>query len=185
LQAYSSAEQQSPVNGPSLGLLVAGFSTDADLAEIYRIEIDKGACSAPILSKGENETGYLWYGQPEALNRLLRGYDARLPAVFRGLLQQGGFQGDLDATVAQIMSQVDSLFEIPLYTPPMPIQDAIDLANFLVQTAIGFTRFRPGSPTVGGPTEIATVTKHDGFKWIKHKRYYDDRWVEMELWGRS
>jgi len=48
-----------------------------------------------------------------------------------------------------------------------------NLAEFLVQTAIGFTRFRAGSPTVGGPIEIAAITKHDGFLWVRHKEYYD------------
>ncbi len=38
---------------------------------------------------------------------------------------------------------------------------------------IGFTRFRAGSPTVGVPIEIAAITKHDGFRWVRHKEYYD------------
>ena len=57
----------------------------------------------------------------------------------------------------------------------MPIQDAIDLGEFLVDTAIRFSRFRSGSPTVGGPIEMAAITKYDGFKWIRHKHYYDPR----------
>jgi hypothetical protein len=46
------------------------------------------------------------------------------------------------------MPQIKAAFDIPLYSDPMPIQDAIDLAEFLAQTAIGFSRFRAGSPTV-------------------------------------
>ena len=45
--------------------------------------------------------------------------------------------------------------------------DAIDLADLLVQTAIGFKRFRAGSATVGGPMEIAAFTKHDDFITIE------------------
>ncbi len=170
------APATAPPQRPSLGLLIAGFSKGADLAEIYRIEINDGKCPGPILAKPAAETGYLWYGQPDALNRLLLGYDAGLRSVFEQLLQQGGVAAaQLGGVVDGLMAQVTQGFDIPLYTPPMPIQDAIDLAEFLVQTAIGFTRFRAGSPTVGGPIEIAAITKHDGFLWVRHKEYYDRR----------
>jgi hypothetical protein len=165
-----------PPERPSLGLLVAGFSTGADLAEVYRIEINAGTCPAPILAKPAPETGYLWYGQPEALNRLLEGYDARLRMVFEQIFQQMGMPADQIGPQAEaLMPQIKAAFDIPLYTDPMPIQDAIDLAEFLAQTASGFSRFRAGSRTVGGPIEIAAITKHDGFKWITHKQYYEER----------
>jgi hypothetical protein len=67
---------------PSLGLLIAGFSSGADLAEVFRIEINNGNCPAPILAKAAADTGYLWYGQPDALDRLLLGFDAGLRSVF-------------------------------------------------------------------------------------------------------
>ena len=54
----------------------------------------------------------------------------------------------------------------------MPIQDAIDLAEFLVELTIKWSRFTPGPPTVGGPIEIAAITRHEGFKWIRRKQYY-------------
>jgi len=36
-----------------------------------------------------------------------------------------------------------------------------------------FTRFLPGAKIIGGPIEIAAITKHEGFKWISRKHYYD------------
>lgn len=54
----------------------------------------------------------------------------------------------------------------------MPFQDALDLAEFLVDLTIRYTRFTPGAGTVGGPIELAGITKHEGFKWIKRKHYY-------------
>ena len=55
----------------------------------------------------------------------------------------------------------------------MPIQDAIDLAIFLVETAANYSKFTPGDNKIGGPIEVATITKYEGFKWIKRKNYYD------------
>ncbi len=54
----------------------------------------------------------------------------------------------------------------------MPFRDALDLAEFLVDLTIRLTRFMPGPPTVGGPIEVAGITRHEGFKWIKRKHYY-------------
>ncbi len=62
---------------------------------------------------------------------------------------------------------------IPFIIGAMPIQDAIDLAAFLVGTTINFSKFSPGASTVGGPIDIAVITKHEGFKWIKRKYYYN------------
>ncbi|KUO76255.1 MAG: hypothetical protein APF81_03475 [Desulfosporosinus sp. BRH_c37] len=54
----------------------------------------------------------------------------------------------------------------------MPIQDGIDLLDYLVQTAKDYYKYVPGSQTVGGPTEITAITKHEGFNWVKRKHFY-------------
>ena len=62
-----------------------------------------------------------------------------------------------------------------LSVPAMPIQDAIDLARFLVETTIGFVRFSVFLPkSVGGAVEIAAITKHEGFRWVQRKSFYPD-----------
>ena len=55
----------------------------------------------------------------------------------------------------------------------MPIQDAVDLATFLVDFTKAVVRFSPGAPIVGGKTEVAAITKHESFKWVSRKHYYD------------
>ena len=74
-------------------------------------------------------------------------------------------------TAADIMSARQQV-ETPLVHSSMPVQDAIDLADFLVDVTKRYFAFLPGANVVGGDTEIATVTKHEGFKWIKRKHYY-------------
>jgi hypothetical protein len=54
----------------------------------------------------------------------------------------------------------------------MPFQDALDLAEFMVDATIKMTRFVPGASIVGGPIELAGITKHEGFKWVRRKHYY-------------
>jgi hypothetical protein len=61
---------------------------------------------------------------------------------------------------------------LQLISAPMPIQDAAELAEFLAETAVKTSHFAPGAATVGGPIELAAITKHEGYKWIKRKYYY-------------
>ena len=48
----------------------------------------------------------------------------------------------------------------------------IGRASLRVDCTIGFQRFMPGPDTVGGPVEVAAITKHEGFKWIARKHYF-------------
>jgi hypothetical protein len=70
--------------------------------------------------------------------------------------------------VAKLISKL----HIPLVLAAMPIQDAIELAIFMVETTIKFVRFNLRAETVGGPIEVAAITKHEGFKWVRRKRFY-------------
>jgi hypothetical protein len=55
----------------------------------------------------------------------------------------------------------------------MPVEDAIALTRYLVETTAGFVRFAVNRPkTVGGPIEVATITKHEGFRWVQRKHFY-------------
>jgi hypothetical protein len=49
------------------------------------------------------------------------------------------------------------------------LQDALDYAEFLIQTTAEFQRFTNMLPTVGGETDIGLITPYSGFLWIKQK----------------
>ena len=54
----------------------------------------------------------------------------------------------------------------------MPVQDAIELVEYLINVTAGYVRFIPGPPTVAPPIDIAAITRHEDFKWVKRKHYY-------------
>jgi hypothetical protein len=152
---------------PELGFNVAGYSSGSDHAEVWAIAVDStGACAAPTPVRKANETGLAWAGQPEAISRLVIGIATGLPD---SLAKIGVPAADVPAAIAVIKNDL----EIPVVPPAMPIQDVIELARFLVHATVMFTKFAPGPSTVGGPIEIATITKHEGFKWVQRKHYYD------------
>lgn len=160
--AYGSAPEK-----PSIGFVVAGYSSDGDVAEEYQILITDGNCTGPTLVRVREEVGVAWYGQPEALSRLVLGFSPRIRQVLETNL---GVPPDQVLQVLEILKQA---LTVQMVDAAMPIQDAIDLAEYLVDVSIKFSRFSPGASTVGGPIEVAAITKHEGFKWIRRKHYYN------------
>ncbi|MCG8351114.1 MAG: hypothetical protein MI924_25370 [Chloroflexales bacterium] len=161
LPVFKDAEKK-----PDIGFILAGYSAAEGMAEEYQIDIIGGDCPEPRLLRPKEQSGLTWSGEPEAITRLVMGFGVNLPHV----LQQ-----NLGVPAAQVDVAVDVIRQaltIPLVVDAMPIQDAIDLAEFLVDTTIKFSRFTPGPATVGGPIEIAAISKHEGFKWVRRKHYY-------------
>ena len=110
----------------------------------------------------------------EAIQRIMLGFS---PLIYQVLAEVSGGEGKEPTTTQQLYAQLNQLLvtrlSANLVFAPMPIQDAIDLGRFLVHASIMFSRFLPGAQMVGGPIEVAAITKHEGFKWISRKHYYD------------
>jgi hypothetical protein len=151
-----------PVN--PLGLLIGGYSSGGNQAEVFTLNADEKGCTAPTPTLTQ-EYGAVWSGQPEAITRLVLGVSGNLG---QALINLQAKPEEVPAYVEAIKAQL----EMQIVNGAMPIQDAIDLAEFLVDVTIKFVRFCPGSETVGGPIEVAAISKHEGFKWVKRKHYY-------------
>lgn len=152
---------------PQFGGIVAGYSAGQPQSEAYQVAIDNnGNCPAPKLVIPPGGSGAMWAGQPEALQRLIRGVSGSMPQQLEKHL---GIANDeaIQKTIA-MSAELDE----QLVSPAMPIQDAIEFAEFMTETTIKYYRFKPGAATVGGPIEIAAITKHEGFKWVRRKYYY-------------
>ena len=67
----------------------------------------------------------------EALDRLILGFGSRFTDV---LIEKGVPQDQVKGVMVEFVNRLS----IPLVIPAMPIQDAIDLASFLVETAVKF-----------------------------------------------
>lgn len=148
-----------------LGYLVAGYSGGSDQPEVWKLEF-QGSCATPptpTLEQSTDEYGYRAYAQPDAVDRLFKGYDERLKQML------------LQSTDAANHPAVEALLEnqhlMPLHVA-MPLPDAIGLAKFLVETTSGYSHFNLGPDTVGGPVEVAGISLHEGFKWIARKHYF-------------
>jgi hypothetical protein len=164
---YESVSGLAKKDWPYLGMMISGYSAGESKPEVWRVVVGGGDAKVTPDSKREALTGFTWGGDGSAVQRLILGFDWRLP---EGLAKEMNLQPDV---VRDAVKKVAASVE-PLFLPSsMPIQDVIDFAHFLVDMSAKYSRYTPGYQTIGGPIDIAAVTKHEGFKWVRRKHYYD------------
>lgn len=145
---------------------IGGYGSSNSHGEIWKISLIDGLMLDPVqLNKEDQPQAIFWGGQGEAISRLLIGVDPR----FEEVLQEAAVPEDVARRVGTIARRG---LEKPVLSATMPVIDTIRLADFLVQTTIGYFSFAFGSDIVGGAVDLATVTKFEGFKWVKRKHYY-------------
>jgi hypothetical protein len=144
-------------------LRLCGYSAGKPLAEVWEINLMGDLCPEPVCIQDEQEFGLRWDGEYEALDRLIFGLGTR----FNEFAVNHGLSGQQVSELREKL--VPDLYEL-LFIEAMPMRDAIDLARYLVETTIGFVKFSVLRPkTVGGPIEIASISKHEGFQWVQRR----------------
>jgi len=63
----------------------------------------------------------------------------------------------------------------------MTLPDAIDYAKFLVQATSDYQRFADMVPNVGGPVEVALITKWIGFRFVQRKKLLGDETTRLNI----
>ena len=150
--------------GGVLGFLLGGIGAAEQCPEIWQVLIGESDDEVTqLLPPGES--GIFHQGMTDALTRLIDGAGQDLGAA---LVKHGVPQEDSEPAAESIRA----MLSVPWAWSGMPLGETIDLARFLVDTTISFVRFSPGDAMVGGPVEIAAITKHEGFKWVQRKHYY-------------
>ncbi len=153
-----------PPKGKPLGLLIGGYSDGAFFAEQYRFEFPKSKeleVVRPDSPDGRPSFGANWFGLGDALVRLINGYD---PDAMKELIRRGASKDIVRKWVD------DRVPELPLVFDGMPLQDAIDFANYCVQVVIGRWRFGVGAPLCGGDIDIAVI-RPGSFGWAQRKQW--------------
>ena len=149
-------------------LRVCGYSAGRPLPEVWEVLLQGKKCDPPKIIQAEGQFGPRWDGEYEALNRLILGVGDKFSDATANALGIPVTQ-----VQAEYLKIVEALQEI-MAIPAMPVQDAIDLARFMVETTAGYVRFalKKQPKTVGGPVEIAAITKHEGFRWVQRRHFY-------------
>ena len=160
-EAYGPIQQE---RKPVIGMLVAGYSHNEFFPEEYRFVFPSSEAPERIRpdKDGKPVYGAAWHGQTGAILRLYKGYDPQLRQI---LIKKG-----IDNKIIEELPNDLVKLEWPIIYDGMPLQDAIDLAEYLIKVVIGRFRFLPGPPTCGGNIDIAVIT-HKGFIWVRRKNW--------------
>jgi len=169
----------------SLGIVVGGYSPGAFFPEVFELTLPDGKVVQRLEMAGANQQGF-WFvdfwGVRTALNRLLFGYDLSSLMSKYGFLcfardeRNKGNPNFAGAPDPPAVSPQDALFEIgPMETIDhrlngMPLQEAVEFADYLGMVAIGYDRFTEGPPSVGGELDVLAI-QPEGLSWYKRKPF--------------
>ncbi len=148
--------------GPSMTFVVGGFNDGEPYGRVYLIEIPN-APSPTERNPQPGEFGITWGGQREFVDRLLRGYDVKLPELIRNTLHLEPSQ----------MSELENALQpLQMRTPVqmLALQDCVNLAIFFIRTTIEAQELSVGVRGVGGEIDVATVTRRDGLHFVQRKK---------------
>lgn len=157
------------LNIEPVNLLVSGYNSDGT-TETYEIN----SPGERILKRKNNEFGCTWVGQGDAVSRLILGYDSKLFKIpmIKSMNKK---------SIEELRLQIRGL-EYYIQWSLLTLQDAVDLAVFLIQSTSMIQKYADGISMdigdiqgVGGPIDVVLITKQ-GIKWINKKEItYSDK----------
>ena len=146
--------------GPPMIFVTAGFNENEPYGRVYESQIP----TAPDpVEQHSNDFGITWGGQREIVDRLIKGYDGRMLHITSNNLQ-------LDNSQIQELQQAFEPLQMQIPLPVLPLQDCIDLAIFFIRTTIDAQKLTVGVRGCGGPIDVATITRLEGFKFVQAKQ---------------
>lgn len=146
--------------GPPMTFVVGGFDEGQAYGTVFSFEIPQ-APDPREQNPGES-FGISWGGQREFVDRLLQGFDSRLPDLVRTAL-------GLDAQQIQQLQQALVPLQMQAPLQAMALQDCVDLAIFFVRTTINAQQLTVGIRGCGGPIDVATITRGGGLTFVQRK----------------
>lgn len=159
--------EKGQLNVEPINLLVTGVNRDGSY-ETYEL-ISPGSV---VKKRGADEYGGTWIGQGDVVSRMILGYDGKMLniPIFQKILSTHSQQ--------DVLRQLQGIeYNIPW--PLLTMQDAVELAVFLIKSTSIIQRYADGISMdggdiqgVGGPIDVAIITKNKGVEWIRHKQIH-------------
>jgi hypothetical protein len=148
-------------NGPNMTFVVGGFDTGEPYGKVYLFEIPR--LPEPKIQHDKDEFGITWGGQRQIVDRLIQGFDERLMKIVIDKLKINTEQANL------LYNDLRQGLQLLIPIQAMALQDCIDLATFFIMTTCQGQRLTIGVRGVGGPIDVAVITRREGFKFVKRK----------------
>lgn len=153
--------------GPPMTFVVGGYDPEAAYGSVYVVAIPD-APEPVARNPGDDDFGMTWGGQLEVASRLIHGYDPIVPDVLQQAL------GLTDEQVGVARQAMTAKTELRIPYKVLPLQDSVDLATFLLRTTMTAQALSIGIRGVGGPVEVATITRIQGVQFVQRKEIHGE-----------
>jgi hypothetical protein len=114
-----------------------------------------------IASIGDHAASLIEFGSDDEAKAFRESVFSAEQAFVAGLESQG-----METIRSESQSAVEDMVEF------MPKQDLADFAEALVNLSSLQRRVHSGFETVGGPIDVAVISKSEGMVWVKRKHYF-------------
>lgn len=165
LQTFYKAEWDKIDNNPQTSPMVfqvAGINASQQFGELYVVSIPGDDPPQKVIGNGQFS---LYYGGDKSIvERLVQGRDTRID----GLIINEPALNDRHAELERIFSEVEAMHGLPLGA--YALQDAIDLARFLIATTAQMQKLSLNLKSVGGAIDVSCVTKAGACELISKKK---------------
>ena len=141
---------------------------DEAYGKVFLMEIPGNPTPQPR-NEGRDDFGMTWGGQLEIASRLIQGYDPAFLSALRDRLSLD------EGAIQRLVQDVRPALEFRLPYNLLPLQDCIDLATFLIRTTITAQRLAATVRGVGGPIEVAVITRIRGLEFIQQKKLHGEQ----------
>jgi len=144
-----------------IAFLVGGYDENEPYGKVFEFQVPTRPNPRETLPR---IFGLTWGGQREFVDRLLRGYDDRLPIMAQQFLHLNDSQRD------GLIQHFTNTLGVPIPYQFLPLQDCVDLSVFLIRITMGIQYWFMGLRGVGGEIDVATIKRIEGLEAIKEKK---------------
>lgn len=157
----TSMPSPSKYQGPEMAFIVGGYDPGSAYGSVYLFGIPHNPDPQP---KNPNQNfGMTWGGQLQIASRIIHGYDPTVIPILKRILNLD------DKQIKRISKELKNNVEFPIPYDVLPLQDCVDLAIFLVKSTMSAQQLAIGVRGVGGPLEVAYITRVKGIKFVQQK----------------
>lgn len=152
-----------PPGVEALNFLIAGFNEGETYGRVYLVVVPDAI--DPVEQKA-GDFGITWGGQSEFLQRLLNGFAPQAADIAKATL------GLDDAQERQLVNAWNLQMGLPIPYQFLPLQDCLDMADFLVNVTSSIQTWMVAVRGVGGEIDLATITRTDGLRPVRQKEIH-------------
>ncbi|MDR1811415.1 MAG: hypothetical protein LBQ87_01145 [Candidatus Fibromonas sp.] len=178
------------------GIVISGYGENEIFPSLYSYHICGKLGNSFIYTKRKcfsitpNNSAFIFpFAQSEMVHSFMGGIDPDFEKIFLFQLNNvinsisnimdESYKKKLNTIEEEFIDYVNNFKQKVFISPIMDIVNSLqktDIAE-MAESLVNLTSFKRhvsrDTETVGGPTDVAVITKGDGFIWIKRKQYFD------------